>query len=64
MHEFKNQRKLNQKNIIKVYDLYVDYYKKKIYTVMELAECREMFEVLKNLGHYSGKFSFLIQDGV
>jgi len=22
---------------------------------MELAECQEMFETIKNLGHYSGK---------
>jgi len=51
--EFQNQRKLKHKNIIKVYDLYIDYFKKKIYTVMELAECREMFDVLKDLGHYS-----------
>lgn len=51
--EFKNQSKLHHKNIIKVYDLYIDYFKKKIFTIMELAECREMFDVLKDLGHYS-----------
>jgi len=44
-----------------VYDLYVDYFKKKIYTVMELAECREMFDVIKDLGHYSGTL-FLIKE--
>jgi len=41
--EFKNHRRLHHKNIISVYEIYIDYFTKKIYTVMELAECREMF---------------------
>jgi len=52
-----NCKKLDHKNVIKVYELYVDYFKKKIYSVMELAECCEMFEVIKDLGHYSGNLS-------
>jgi len=53
VNEFKNHHKLSHKNIIKVYELYIDYVTKKIFTIMELADCREMFEVIQNLGHYS-----------
>jgi len=52
--EFKHHRKLNHKNIIKVYELYIDYITNRVYMVMELAECQEMFEVIKDLGNYSG----------
>jgi len=55
--EFKNHRKLDHKNIIKVYELYIDYINKRIYIVMELVECKEMFEVIKDMGHYSGNSS-------
>jgi len=51
--EFKNHRKLNHKNIIKVYKLFIDYFTKKAYIVMELAECGEMLETITDLGHYS-----------
>ena len=54
MKEFKNHKNLNHKNIIKVYELYIDYVTKRIYTVMELAECNEMFETIQDLGNYSG----------
>ena len=54
MKEFKNHSQLNHKNIIKVYELYIDYITKRVYMVMELAECDEMFEIIKDLGHYSG----------
>lgn len=60
VNEFKNHSKLNHRNIIKVYKLYIDYFSKKIYMVMELADCKEMLEVIKNLGHYSGNFTFLL----
>ncbi len=53
MTEFKNQKKLEHKNIIKCYDLYIDYYCKKIYTIMELIEAEEMFKVLEKIDHYS-----------
>ncbi len=55
IQEFQNLRKLHHKNVIKVYELYVDYYKNKIYTIMELLECGEIAEVLQDFGHYSGK---------
>ncbi len=58
--EFRNQRKLNHKNIIKVFELYIDYTTKKMYMVIELAEGQEMFEAIKDLGHYSGELRFLI----
>lgn len=54
VREFKNHRKLEHKNIIRVFEIYIDYFTKKIYTIMELGECQEMFEVLQDLGHYSG----------
>lgn len=55
--EFKNHRKLDHKNIIKVHELYIDYINKRVYIVMELVECKELFEVVKDMGHYSGNFS-------
>jgi serine/threonine protein kinase len=55
--EFKNHKRLNHKNIIKVHELYIDYITKKAYTVMELTECQEMLEVIKDLGHYSEAFA-------
>lgn len=42
-----------------MYELYIDYVKKTIYTVMELAECKEMFETIQDLGTYSGIIHFL-----
>ena len=54
MKEFKNHHKLSHKNIIKVYELYIDVFTRKIYTIMELTEGKEMFEVIINMGHYSG----------
>lgn len=50
-----NHSKLQHKNIIKAHELYIDYTKRKIYTVMELPDCKEMIEVIRGLGHYSGK---------
>jgi len=55
--EFKNHRKLDHKNIIKVHELYIDYINKRVYTVMELVECKELFEVVKDMGHYSEAFA-------
>ena len=39
--------------------MYVDDNKNKVYTVMELVEGREMFEVLAEIGHYSGMQIYL-----
>lgn len=36
-----------------MYELYVDEVKRRIYTIMELVEAREMFEVIRKLGSYS-----------
>ena len=46
-------RLLKHENIVAVYELYVDQQKKRIYTIMELVEAKEMFDVLAKLGQYS-----------
>jgi serine/threonine protein kinase len=51
--EFKNHKKLNHKNIIKVYEMYIEHSRTKIFTIMELADCREMFDVIHSIGKYS-----------
>ena len=48
--------KLNHPNIVKVYELYINEKEGKIYSVMELIETGEMFEVIKKHGSYSGDF--------
>ncbi|KAL4500362.1 hypothetical protein ABPG72_003313 [Tetrahymena utriculariae] len=53
IREFKNLRELHHPNIVKVYELYVDETKGRIYTIMELVEAKEMFDVISNLGQYS-----------
>ncbi|KAL4454207.1 hypothetical protein ABPG74_012164 [Tetrahymena malaccensis] len=53
IREFKNLRELNHPNIVKVYELYVDETKGRIYTIMELVEAKEMFDVISKLGQYS-----------
>ena len=55
-----NLRKLNHENIVKVYELYIDIQKGKIFTVMELVNGGEMFEIIKDSGSYSGKQYFFI----
>jgi serine/threonine protein kinase len=59
VNEYKNHRKLEHKNIIRVFEIYIDYFTKKIYTIMELAECQEMFAVLQEMGKYNGSFCTL-----
>ncbi|KAL4508228.1 hypothetical protein ABPG72_021601 [Tetrahymena utriculariae] len=53
IREFKNIKKLNHPNIVKMYELFVDEVKRRIYTIMELVEAREMFQVIRKLGSYS-----------
>lgn len=50
IREFKNQRLLSHPNIVAVYELYVDETKGRIYTIMELVEGKEMFDVISRLG--------------
>jgi len=52
LKEFKNHRRLQHKNVVRVYELYIDTFKNKIYTVMELVRCREMFDVIQELGSF------------
>ncbi|KAL4475774.1 hypothetical protein ABPG72_011551 [Tetrahymena utriculariae] len=52
-NEFLHLRELQHKNIVKVYEIYIDKTKGKIYTIMELIKGREMFEVINQLGSYS-----------
>lgn len=47
-------RQLDHPNIVKVYELYIDKLGGRIHSVMELIAGKEMFEVIHELGHYSG----------
>jgi serine/threonine protein kinase len=38
---------------VKVYELYIDEAKSKMYTIMELVNGKEMFQVIQGIGHYS-----------
>lgn len=52
--EFRNHRRLKHKNIVQVIDLYIDESRNKIYTILELVKGKEMFEVIHEIGSYSG----------
>ena len=41
-------------NIVDVHELYIDNNNKKVYTILEYIEGKEMYEAIKSLGHYSG----------
>lgn len=47
-------KKLDHKNIVKMYEMYIDKTNGIIYTVMEYIKEKEMFEIIRSLGHYSG----------
>jgi len=53
-NEFLHHKLLNHPNIVKVFELYIDSLRGAIYSVMELIKSKEMFEVIHELGHYSG----------
>jgi len=46
-------KQLNHRNIIKVYEVYIDYISGRVYTVMELVQGKELFDMIHKLGHYS-----------
>lgn len=48
--------KLDHPNIVKVYELYINEKEGKIFSVMELIDSGEMFDVIKKHGSYSGQF--------
>jgi hypothetical protein len=48
---------------MKVYELYIPFYNKNTYTIIELIECEEMNEIIKEVGHCEGKIlSFSISN--
>lgn len=58
--EFKNLKKLHHPNIVQVYELYLFksqgmFENSTILVVMELIEGKELFQVIQDLGHFSGK---------
>lgn len=57
VREFMNHRKLKHKNIVAVHELYIDTMRNKIYTIMELVRCREMFDVIQELGSFCGNLT-------
>jgi len=59
-YEFENLKRLNHENIVRVHELYIDVVKGKIYTVMELVNCGEIFETIKNSGSYTGIFKLRV----
>lgn len=52
--EFIHLKTFDHPNIVKVYELYIDNLSGRIHSVMEFIEGKEMFEVIHELGHYSG----------
>ena len=59
-YEFENLKRLNNENIVRVHELYIDVVKGKIYTVMELVNGGEMFENIKNSGSYTEETAKLL----
>eukprot|EP00331_Platyophrya_macrostoma_P031731 CAMPEP_0176458890 /NCGR_PEP_ID=MMETSP0127-20121128/32895_1 /TAXON_ID=938130 /ORGANISM="Platyophrya macrostoma, Strain WH" /LENGTH=400 /DNA_ID=CAMNT_0017849611 /DNA_START=236 /DNA_END=1435 /DNA_ORIENTATION=- len=51
--EFIFRRELDHVNVVKVYEMYIDPLKGKIYTIMEIVKGKEMFDVIETIGHYS-----------
>ena len=45
---------------MKVFEVYIDQNKSKIYTVMEYVEATEMFDVINDLGNYSEEIARII----
>lgn len=52
--EFIHLKTFDHPNIVKVYELYIDKLSGRIHSVMEFIEGKEMFEVIHELGNYSG----------
>lgn len=57
INEFKNLSKLNHPNIVKVYELYIDYDHGKVYSLQELIRGKEMFAHISSLGNYTGRLT-------
>ena len=53
-----HMRKIDHPNVVKVYELYIDTTKNKIYTIMEYVKAQELFFAIKNFGQYSGDLFF------
>lgn len=47
IREFKSMHRLSHPNIVKVYELYIDETRRRIYTIMELVAAREMLQVIR-----------------
>ena len=46
-------KRLDHKNIVKVYKVYIDYINANVYTVMELIKGKELVDILHKMEHYS-----------
>lgn len=55
LKEFENLKELDHPNIVRVFEVYIDQLKGKVYSIMELINGKEMFEVIHDMGHYTGK---------
>jgi serine/threonine protein kinase len=53
VREFDKMKRLDHKNIVKVFELYIDTLKFKAYVIMELVEGKEMLEVIEKAGPLS-----------
>lgn len=51
--EFKNASVLDHPNIVKIYELYIDTALNRVYTIMELVDSRELFDVIHKFEHFS-----------
>lgn len=54
IEEFRNISKLQHKNIVQVFELYIDVHRAKIYSIQELISGGEMFQYIVNCGSYTG----------
>jgi len=46
-------KRLNHKNIVKVFKVYIDFINARVYMVMELIKGKELVDILDRLVHYS-----------
>jgi serine/threonine protein kinase len=54
--EYELMKKLDHRNIVKAEDIYLERESGCIYTVMEMIDGKEMFEMISEIGAYSGKY--------
>jgi hypothetical protein len=52
-------KKIEHPNIVRVFELYIDTSKNKIFTIMEYVKAQELFYAIRNFGFYTGFLIFM-----